>query len=78
MELLGVMQAESDQSLKTCGNGEHQLIWIAGCDFPGRLALDDQLPKLSQKVLAAPANLFGNVVGWLAGAEHLIKQLKEF
>ena len=56
MELLRLMHAESNQSIKTCENGDNQLVWIAGCHFSGRLPLDDQLPKLTKKALAALAD----------------------
>ena len=46
-ELLGVVQAESGQSLKTSGDGDNQLIRIARRDFSCRLSIDDQLPKLA-------------------------------
>lgn len=52
MELLRVVQGKSEQFLKTCGNGDNQLVWIARCDFSCSLSLDDQLPKLTEKALA--------------------------
>src|SRR6266496_1533533 len=78
MELLGVVQAKSDQSLKACDNGDHQFVWIARCYFACRLCLDDELPKLNKKALAAPADQFSNIVRNLIRADHLIEQLKEF
>ena len=44
LELLGVVQAESGQSLKSCGNSDNELIWIARGDFSTRLSLDDEVP----------------------------------
>src|SRR5215469_16952429 len=78
LELPRRAERQPGEALKIGSNGIHELVWIASCDFAGRLAVSDQLPEHREEELALPVHQFTQIIRGALGTFYLIQNLIYF
>ena len=74
-EAFGMVQREACKPVEAGSNCHHKLVGVVGGAFATGLSRNNQVAQFGKKCGAAAADHVGDVVGRLAGIDHLIEQL---